>query len=84
MAVAQAKTPASESGRYQGKKNPREKPQGSRTLPSLQVEKAIGSDDEEKCEESDGHFTDGANGEGAKSLFAHFAEISAKADSGKG
>jgi len=50
----------------------------------LQVEEAVGGYYQEEGEGGDGDFADGANGEGAEALFAHYAEIGAKADSGEG
>ena len=50
----------------------------------LQVEETVGCNYKEEGEEGYGYFADGAYGEGAEALFAHFAEIGAEADAGEG
>ncbi len=50
----------------------------------LEVEEVVGGDYQEEREGGDGDFADGAHGEGAEALFAHFAEIGAEADAGEG
>src|SRR5262249_23420710 len=52
--------------------------------PALQVEEAVGADDEQQGEGGDGDFAEEADDEGAQALLAHFTEVGAQADTGKG
>ena len=50
----------------------------------LEVEEAVGGDDQEKGEGGDGDFADGAYSKGAEALFAHFTEVGAEANASEG
>src|SRR5262249_48207319 len=52
--------------------------------PALQVEEAVGADDEQQSEGGDSDLADEADDEGAQALLAHFTEVGAQADTGKG
>jgi len=48
------------------------------------ADEVLGAKDEEKGKSGDNNLADGADGEGAEALFAHFAEVGAQADAGEG
>src|SRR5208283_3731614 len=79
-AIQENGIPRKAIGRESGGKPPHSK----MTEMGLEVEEAVCGDDEEEGEGGDGDFADGAYGEGAEALFAHFAEVGAQADTGEG